>query len=123
MQDTMHLTQATNIDTGLDTTATRTDTPAAPTADQFAAKKENDGSAFAIASFVVGIASIVSGWTIVAPIVGLILGVLALRRDTKERTLALWGVWMNAAILSLVAIMLVFGIGLLVFGLVAGTIV
>ena len=122
MQDTMHLTQATDLENGLGGTS-NTETHTAPTADQFAAKKESDGSAFAIASFVVGIASIVSGWTLVAPIVGLILGVLALRRDTKERTLALWGVWMNAAILALVAIMLVFGIGLLIFGMVAGTIV
>lgn len=122
MQDTMHLTQATDIDNGLGTTTLHADAHTAPSTEQFTAKRESDGSAFAIASFVVGIASIVSGWTIVAPIVGLILGVLALRRDTKERTLALWGVWMNAAILSLVAIMLVFGIGLLVFGLIAGTI-
>lgn len=58
-------------------------------------------NAFAITSFVLGIASIVSGWTFIAPIVGLVFGVLALRRNTTERTLALWGVWLNIAMLAL----------------------
>jgi heme/copper-type cytochrome/quinol oxidase subunit 2 len=69
--------------------------------------------AFAITSFVLGIASVVSGWTFIAPIVGLIFGVLALRRGTSERTLALWGVWLNIAMLALTVIA-VFAI--LVFG-------
>lgn len=66
-----------------------------------------DGTAttFAITSFVLGIASIVSGWTFFAPIVGLVFGILALRRKAKERTLALWGVWINAIMLALSALM------------------
>ena len=72
---------------------------------------------FAIASFVIGIASILSAWTFVAPIVGLVLGILALRRNTKERTLALWGVWLNGAMLAFAAIGLVLFIGLASFGI------
>ncbi len=75
---------------------------------------------FAIASFVIGIASILSAWTFVAPIVGLVLGILALRRNTKERTLALWGVWLNGAMLAFAAVGLVLLIGLTSFGLFAG---
>ncbi|UTX53729.1 DUF4190 domain-containing protein [Leucobacter aridicollis] len=72
---------------------------------------------FAIASFVIGIASILSAWTFVAPIVGLVLGILALRRNTKERTLALWGVWLNGAMLAFAAVGLVLFIGLASFGI------
>ncbi|GAA1576186.1 DUF4190 domain-containing protein [Leucobacter aridicollis] len=75
---------------------------------------------FAIASFVIGIASILSAWTFVAPIVGLVLGILALRRNTKERTLALWGVWLNGAMLAFAAVGLVLLIGLTSFGFFAG---
>ena len=79
-----------------DGTAHPAATPATPS--------QGPENAFAITSFVLGIASIVSGWTFVAPIVGLIFGVLALRRNTAERTLALWGVWMNVAMLALAAL-------------------
>ncbi|QAB19103.1 hypothetical protein Leucomu_02270 [Leucobacter muris] len=69
-------------------------------------------------SFVLGIASVVSGWTFIAPITGLILGVLALRRNTTERTLALWGVWLNAAMLALTALAALIALALLGFGLI-----
>lgn len=86
-----------------------TPTPAAPAAPQAPA-----GNGLAIASFVLGIVSVLSSWTFIAPIVGLILGVLALRRNAQERTLALWGVWMNAALLALTVI------ALLILGVVFG---
>ncbi|WP_336652178.1 MULTISPECIES: DUF4190 domain-containing protein [unclassified Leucobacter] len=72
---------------------------------------------FAITSFVLGIASVVSGWTFIAPITGLVFGVLALRRKTGERTLALWGVWLNAAMLALTALAVLVIVALLGFGL------
>ncbi|KAM9861837.1 hypothetical protein ACI1US_02297 [Leucobacter sp. BZR 635] len=75
---------------------------------------------YTIASFVIGIASIVSGWTFVAPIVGLVLGVLALRRNTPERTLALWGVWLNGVILAIAVLGVLLLIALASFGLLAG---
>ncbi|WP_232299667.1 hypothetical protein [Leucobacter komagatae] len=75
---------------------------------------------FSIASFVLGIASIISGWTLIAPVVGLVLGSIALKRNTPERTLALWGVWLNAAILALAALGIILMILLASFGVFTG---
>ncbi|MGW9020443.1 DUF4190 domain-containing protein [Leucobacter chromiiresistens] len=61
---------------------------------------DDHSRAFSITSFVLGIASVVSGWTFFAPITGLVFGVLALRRNTRDRALALWGVWLNAIMLA-----------------------
>ncbi|MFC6234581.1 DUF4190 domain-containing protein [Leucobacter soli] len=81
---------------------------------------QDAGASFAITSFVLGIASIVSSWTFIAPIIGLVFGVLALRRQTRERTLALWGVWLNGAMLAL-TVLVVLGMMLLVgLGILAG---
>ena len=79
----------------------------------------DNARAFAITSFVLGIASVVSGWTFVAPIAGLILGIIALRRNTNERTLALWGVWLNGIMLALAALAIVAFALLLGAGLIA----
>lgn len=83
-----------------------------------AANPENT-RVFAIVSFVLGIASIVSGWTFIAPIAGLVLGILALRRGTSDRTLALWGVWLNGVMLALTSLAVLFGFALIGFGLLA----
>ncbi|MBL3691051.1 hypothetical protein D3226_13990 [Leucobacter chromiireducens subsp. chromiireducens] len=69
--------------------------------------------------FVLGIASIVSSWTFIAPIAGLILSILALRRGTTERTLALWGVWLNSIMLAFTAIGILIGAVALGAGLLA----
>ena len=72
------------------------------------AASTDTGRTFAITSFVLGVVSVVSGWTFVAPIIGLVLGILALRRKTGERTLALWGVWLSGAMLALTLIVAFF---------------
>lgn len=64
---------------------------------------------FSITSFVLGVVSIVAGWSFVAPIIGLVLGIIALRRKSAERTLALWGVWLNGAMLA-ISTLLAFGL-------------
>lgn len=74
---------------------------------------------FTLASFILGIVSVVSGWTFVAPIVGLTLGIIALRRGTKDRALALWGVWLNGAMLAVSAIVVLFSVLFIGMGLVA----
>lgn len=74
---------------------------------------------FAITSFVLGIASVISGWTFVVPVVGLVFGIVALRRKTTERTLALWGVWLNAGLLALSALIILAFVAVVAFGLVA----
>ncbi|QZY51265.1 DUF4190 domain-containing protein [Leucobacter tenebrionis] len=79
----------------------------------------DNARAFAITSFVLGIASVVSGWTFIAPIAGLILGIIALRRNTSERTLALWGVWLNGIMLALAALAIVAFVLMLGAGLIA----
>ncbi len=79
------------------------------------------GTGFAIASFVLGIASIFAGWTVIAPIVGLVLGVLSLRRQTSERTLALWGVWINVALLVFGGLLLALGLGVAALGFLGGS--
>jgi hypothetical protein len=53
-----------------------------------------------VTSFVLGLASIVFGWTFVAPIAGLVLGALALRREPLGRTFAIWGIVLNAVMLA-----------------------
>lgn len=67
-----------------------------------------------IASLVLGIVSIVAGWTFFAPIAGLVIGVLALQREPAGRTMAIWGIVLNAVMLAgviLVALLSVIGLG------------
>jgi hypothetical protein len=66
-------------------------------------------------SFALGLASIVFSWTFLAPIAGLVLGILALGREPQGRTLAIWGIVLNAVMLAGILIGLliaVVGVGL-----------
>ncbi len=70
-----------------------------------------------ITSFALGLASIVFSWTFLAPIAGLVLGVLALGREPQGRTFAIWGIVLNAVMLAGILIGLLiavvgFGVGL-----------
>lgn len=56
-----------------------------------------------ITSFVLGLASIVFGWTFVAPVAGLVVGILALGREPLGKTFAVWGIVLNAVMLAGVA--------------------
>ncbi|WP_223360403.1 hypothetical protein [Leifsonia sp. ZF2019] len=92
-------------------TSTSTSTPpsTAPAAVPAAART------LSVTSFVLGLASIVFGWTFVAPIAGLVVGILALGREPLGRTFAIWGIVLNALMLFGVLIGLVLalaGIGL-----------
>ncbi|MEC5150441.1 hypothetical protein [Cryobacterium sp. GrIS_2_6] len=71
-------------------------------------------SPLALTSLGLGLVSILAGWTFVAPIVGLITGVLALGREPYARAMALWGIVLNAVMLAGVFLLLVLG---LIFGL------
>lgn len=93
----MSTTAIPTLTTGTSTAdATATAASGAP-----AAPVETDRRGFSIASFVLGLVSIVSGWTFFAPLTGLILGILALRSGTSERTLTIWGIALNGAMLAL----------------------
>lgn len=68
-----------------------------------------------VTSFVLGLSSIVFGWTLVAPVAGLVVGILALRREPLGRTFAIWGIVLNAVMLAGAAIGILFalvGVGL-----------
>ncbi|WP_431220760.1 hypothetical protein [Leifsonia xyli] len=70
-----------------------------------------------ITSLALGGASILFGWTLIAPIAGLVLGIMALKREPLGRTFAIWGIVLNAVMLAGVVIGLLFalvgvGIGL-----------
>jgi hypothetical protein len=63
---------------------------------------------FSIASLVLGLASIVAGFTFFVPVVGLVLGVMALKREPASRTMAIWGIVLNAIMLA-GAVLVTFG--------------
>ena len=72
-----------------------------------------------ITSFALGIASIAFGWTLIAPIAGLVVGGMALTREPAGRTFAIWGIVLNAVMLAGVAIGLLFAVVGLGIGLAA----
>ena len=68
-----------------------------------------------ISSFALGLASLVFGWTFIAPVAGLVLGIMALRREPLGRTFAIWGIVLNAVMIAgilLVAMATLVGIGI-----------
>jgi hypothetical protein len=69
---------------------------------------------FSIASLVLGLVSIVASYTFLVPIGGLVLGVMALKREPASRTMAIWGIVLNAVMLAGAALVTV---GALAFGL------
>jgi hypothetical protein len=52
-----------------------------------------------VASMVIGLVSIVGGFTLVLPIVGLILGIVGTRREPMARGMSLTGIILNGVIL------------------------
>lgn len=85
-----------------------------PIAAYQAAPAAQESSALSISSLVLGLVSIFAGWTFVAPIAGLITGCMALRREPRSRTMAIWGIVLNAVMLlgSLVLVLLALFVGL-----------
>ncbi|WP_348787218.1 hypothetical protein [Leifsonia sp. NPDC080035] len=63
-----------------------------------------------ITSFVLGLASIVFGWTFLAPVAGIVIGAMALGREPGGRTFAIWGVVLNAVMLAGVIVGLLFAL-------------
>lgn len=72
-----------------------------------------------IASLVIGLVSLLAGAVVLVapPIVGLVLGVVALKREPAGRGMALAGIWINAAALALLVLGAVLIVGLLAVGL------
>jgi hypothetical protein len=74
---------------------------------------------FSIASLVLGLVSMVASYTFVVPAIGLVLGIMALKREPASRTMAIWGIVLNAVMLAGAALVtfagLVFGLAMLPF--------
>ncbi|KQZ07793.1 hypothetical protein ASD23_16335 [Agromyces sp. Root1464] len=67
-----------------------------------------------MASLVLGIVSIVASSTFFVPVAGLVLGILALKREPASRTMAIWGIVLNGVMLAGTVL---FGLLAIVFGL------
>jgi hypothetical protein len=88
--------------------------PASPYAAAPAAASAEEQRGFAISSLVLSLVSIVAGFTFVVPVAGLVLGILALKREPSARTMAIWGIALNAVMLAGVVIA---GLAAAAFGL------
>lgn len=64
-------------------------------------------SPFSLTSLILGVTSVFFGLTVIAPVAGLVFGILGLRREPAGRTLAVWGIVLNAVMLGFVALMVV----------------
>lgn len=76
---------------------------------------KNTDTARGTASLVLGICSIFAGWFLVAPIIGLWLGISSKKREPLSRTRANWGIALNAILLSvwvILGLIMVVGLGL-----------
>ncbi len=90
-------------------------TPApAPVTSGAAAATDAEQRGFAVSSLVLGLVSIVAGFTFVVPVAGLVLGILALRREPAARTMAIWGIVLNGVMLAGIVLA---GLAALIFGL------
>ncbi|GGI47880.1 CHASE2 domain-containing sensor protein [Agromyces flavus] len=89
-------------------------TPAPAPVSTGAAATDVEQRGFAVSSLVLGLVSIVAGFTFVVPVAGLVLGILALRREPSARTMAIWGIVLNGVMLAGVVIA---GLAAAVFGL------
>lgn len=88
--------------------------PASPYAVTPAAASADEQRGFAISSLVLGLVSIVAGFTFVVPVAGLVLGILALKREPSARTMAIWGIVLNGVMLAGIVIA---GLAAAAFGL------
>jgi len=68
------------------------------------------------ASLVLGVCSLLAGWTFLAPVIGLVLGIVSRGREPLARGRAGWGILLNLAALAVWVLLVVL---LLVHGAVA----
>ena len=74
--------------------------PVAPVGAPAGAPFAEDSRGFGISSLVLGLVSILAGFTLVVPAGGLVLGILALKREPASRTMAIWGIVLNGVMLA-----------------------
>ena len=97
------------------TTATHTEPQQAPfgSPNPYAAPAA-ETRGFSISSLVLGVVSIFASYTFFVPAIGLVLGIMALKREPASRTMAIWGIVLNAVMLGGAVLAT---LGFLVFGL------
>lgn len=71
---------------------------------------ESPRTGLGTASLVLGICSLLAGWTFVAPIVGLCLGVASRSREPLARGHAGWGIFLNLVALAVWILLLVLAV-------------
>ncbi|MFI8598023.1 hypothetical protein ACIGDM_12000 [Rothia koreensis] len=76
------------------------------------------GTGLGTASLVLGICSIAAGWLVVAPLIGLVLGMKSRQREPLARGRSLWGIILNGACL---AVWIVLGI-IMLAGIILGAV-
>ncbi|SFR87900.1 protein of unknown function [Agromyces sp. CF514] len=101
-------------------TTTATTTAPAPFAEvPTAAAAAQESNGFSISSLVLGIVSIFASFTFFVPAVGLVLGIMALKREPASRTMAIWGIVLNGVMLAGTVLVtfgaLLFGLAMLPF--------
>jgi hypothetical protein len=65
-------------------------------------------TALSISSFVLGLVSIFFGLLFFVPLAGLVLGILGVKREPTGRGFAIAGIWINAVVLGLVVLGVIF---------------
>lgn len=68
---------------------------------------ESPRTGLGTASLVLGICSLLAGWTFVAPVVGLCLGIASRSREPFARGRAGWGVFLNLVALAVWVLLIV----------------
>jgi hypothetical protein len=71
---------------------------------------ESQRTGLGTASLVLGICSLLAGWTFLAPVVGLCLGIASRGREPAARGRAGWGILLNLVALAVWILLLVFGL-------------
>ena len=85
-----------------------------PVAEQVPPVVPVESKAFSVASLVLGIASLAFGYTVIVPIVGLVLGILALNREPANRAMSIWGIVLSGLTIAGGLLAVLLGVSLLV---------
>ena len=91
-----------------------------PTAEDVLTATTEESRILGITSFVLGLASIAFGYTVLVPIAAIVIGAIALNRETAGRNYSVWGIVIASVSLALPVIALIFGLAVIApFGIFA----
>ena len=85
-----------------------------PAAVAYAAIPATGSQAYSIASLVLGLSSLVFGFTFIVPAAGLVLGIMALSREPASRVMSVWGIVLSGLTLGGGVIAVLLGLSLIV---------